>query len=125
MQLTLESKDFRYVVRGTGPGCVLVNERQLTRSFVVAQDTLVEDWRPESVEGLAPADLEPVLALGAEVVLLGTGDRLLFPAPAIMAACLTRGVGIEAMDNAAAARTFNVLMGEGRKVAAAFLLPGG
>ena len=41
-----------------------------------------------------------------------------------MAACLTRGIGIEVMDNAAAARTFNVLATEGRRVLAAFLLPG-
>ena len=40
-----------------------------------------------------------------------------------MAAFLQRGVGIEVMDNAAAARTFNVLAGEGRRVVAAFVLP--
>jgi len=45
-----------------------------------------------------------------------------FPAPAVMAACLTRGIGIEVMDNAAAARTFNLLANEGRRVIAAFLL---
>jgi len=43
-------------------------------------------------------------------------------APAVMAACLTRGIGIEVMDNAAAARTFNVLATEARKVVAGFLL---
>ena len=41
-----------------------------------------------------------------------------------MAALLTRGIGLEVMDNAAAARTFNVLANEGRRVVAGFLLPG-
>jgi uncharacterized protein len=66
--------------------------------------------------------MEPVLALMPSVVLLGCGPRLVFPSAAVMAACLTRGIGIEAMDNAAAARTFNVLASESRKVVAGFLL---
>ncbi|HWU70217.1 MAG TPA: MTH938/NDUFAF3 family protein, partial [Pseudoxanthomonas sp.] len=53
---------------------------------------------------------------------LGTGDRQVFPSAAVMAACLTRGVGIEVMNNQAAARTFNVLASEGRRVVAGFLL---
>jgi uncharacterized protein len=57
-------------------------------------------------------------------VLLGTGPRQRFPSAAVMAAMLTRGVGMEVMDNAAAARTFNVLATEGRTVVGAFLLPG-
>lgn len=123
MQLTLEPGDFRYLLRGADAGGVLVNERRLDRSFILAPNELIEDWRPQRADELLPEDLDPVLALAPAVVLLGSGDRLLFPAPAAMAACLTRGIGIEVMDNAAAARTFNVLAGEGRRVVAAFLLP--
>jgi uncharacterized protein len=82
----------------------------------------VTDWRPSSIDTLEIADLEPLLALEPAVVLLGSGASLRFPAPAVMAACLTRGIGIEVMDNAAAARTFNVLATEGRRVAGAFLI---
>ena len=64
------------------------------------------------------------LAHDLKPVLLGTGERQRFPSPAAMAAMLTRGIGIEVMDNAAAARTFNVLANEGRRVVAGFLLPG-
>jgi uncharacterized protein len=56
-------------------------------------------------------------------VLLGTGARLARPPVAALAPLLTRGIGCEVMDNAAAARTFNLLAGEGRKVVAAFVLP--
>ena len=56
-------------------------------------------------------------------MLLGTGSRLMFPPPRFQAALLRRGIGLETMDNAAAARTFNLLAGEGRRVVALFLLP--
>ena len=56
-------------------------------------------------------------------MLLGTGARQVFPPAAALAACLRRGVGIEVMSNAAAARTYTVLAGEGRRVVAGFLFP--
>jgi hypothetical protein len=65
----------------------------------------------------------PYSRLAPDVVLLGTGAKAQFPAPAVQAEFLKRGVGIETMDNAAAARTFNVLVGEGRNAVAVFLLP--
>ena len=57
-----------------------------------------------------------MLALQPELVVLGTGATQVFPPAAVMAACLTRGIGIEVMTNAAAARTYSVLAGEGRRV---------
>lgn len=122
MQLTLESPGFRYSLRAADAVSALVNERRLERSFVLSASELVEGWRPRTVEELEPADMQALLALQPAVVLLGSGGNLRFPAPAVLAACLTRGIGIEVMDNAAAARTFNVLAGEGRRVVAGFLL---
>ncbi|MET0327410.1 MAG: Mth938-like domain-containing protein [Luteimonas sp.] len=122
MQLNLETPDFDYVLRGADGRQALVNDRRLDRSFIVAARSLLEDWPVTDVRSLDVAALAPVLALEPEVVLLGTGDTQAFPPPATMAACLSRGIGLEAMTNAAAARTFNVLAGEGRKVVAAFVL---
>lgn len=122
MLLALENPEFRYVLRGTAPGEVLVNEGSLRRSFILSPQELVEDWPPARIEDLDAGHMQAVLELSPSVVLLGTGARHRFPAAAVMAACLTRGIGIEVMDNAAAARTFNVLATEGRKVVAAFLL---
>ena len=123
MQLSQENPDFAYVLRGVTADGVLVNQRTIARSFLLAPDCLVEDWRPTSAADLQPADLDAALALQPSLLLLGTGPRQRFPSPAAMAALLTRGIGIEVMDNAAAARTFNVLATEGRRVVAAFLLP--
>ena len=57
-----------------------------------------------------------------ELVVLGSGEAQAFPPAEVMAACLQRGIGLEAMTNAAAARTFNVLAGEGRRVVAGFVI---
>ena len=124
MQLTLERPDHEFVLRGADGDSALVNQLRLTRSFVIAPDRLIEQWEASDVRALAAADLDPLLALDPEVILLGSGASQAFPPAATMAACLSRGIGIEVMTNAAAARTFNVLAGENRRVVAGFLLPG-
>ena len=58
-----------------------------------------------------------------ELLLLGTGATQQFPSAAVMAACLQRGIGLEVMTNAAAARTYSVLASEGRRVVAGFMFP--
>lgn len=122
MQLNLERPDYEYFLRGADGAAALVNERRLTASFVIAPDTLVEDWPPRDARALVADDLAPLLALQPEVILLGTGASQRFPPAAVLAACLSRGIGIEVMSNDAAARTFNVLAGEGRRVVAGFLI---
>ena len=121
MQLHLDRPDHEFFLRGADGVSALVNERTLQHSFIVAPDTLIEQWPVTDASALTAADLEPLLALNPELIVLGTGRLQVFPAPEVMAACLTRGVGIEVMANAAAARTFNVLASEGRRVVAAFV----
>jgi uncharacterized protein len=123
MQLSHERPDYTWVLRGADGRRARVNERVLERSFALSPEQLLEDWpAPATPAALEPAHLEPLLALQPELLVLGTGERQVFPPPAVLAACLTRGIGIEVMDNAAAARTYNVLAGEGRRVVAALLL---
>ena len=122
MQLVQDRPDAAHVLRGADGGSALVDDRVLRASFIVTPETLVEDWRVRDAAALAPDDLAPLLALDPEVVVLGTGGTQAFPPPDTLAACLARGVGLEAMTNAAAARTFNVLASEGRRVVAAFVI---
>jgi uncharacterized protein len=124
MQLHLERPDHEFFLRGADGTSALVNDRRLTASFLLAPDTLVESWPVREVATMSPADLEPLFALSPELVLLGCGDRQTFPPAATLAACLSRGIGLETMTNAAAARTFNVLASEGRRVVAGFVLAG-
>ncbi|HEU0307360.1 MAG TPA: Mth938-like domain-containing protein [Lysobacter sp.] len=125
MQLNLEHPDHEFLLRGADGTIAVVNDRQLTASFIVAPDRLIDAWPVGDARSLAADDLAPLLELDPEVVLLGTGAMQVFPPAAVMAACLGRGIGIEAMTNAAAARTFNVLASEGRRVVAGFILHSG
>ena len=122
MQLNLEQPDHEFLLRGADGTIAVVNDRRLTSSFVITPERLIEAWPVADARALTADDLAPLLALDPEVVLLGTGATQVFPAAAVMAACMSRGIGIEVMNNAAAARTFNVLAGEGRRVVAGFIL---
>lgn len=124
MQLNLERPDYRYFLRGADGASALVNERRLTRSFVIAPHALVEDWPVIAAALMTPADIDALLELEPELLVIGTGAIQKFPPAVVMAACLQRGIGIEVMSNAAAARTYSVLAGEGRQVVAGFVLPG-
>ena len=122
MQLNHERPDYDFALRSADGRSARVNDRVLTASFILMPSRLVEDWPVRAGQPLAADDLAPLLALDPELVVLGTGDSQVFPAAAVLAACLTRGIGCEVMNNAAAARTYNVLASEGRRVAAGFML---
>jgi len=122
MQLNHELPDYTYALRAADGHSAKVNDRVLRASFVLAPNELLEDWPVRESASLMPEDFVPLLSMNPELILLGTGENQVFPSAAVMAACLTRGIGIEVMTNAAAARTFNVLAGEGRRVVAGFLL---
>lgn len=122
MQLNLENPDHEFTMRGADGESALVNERRLTRSFILAPDRLIEDWAAHDVSALAPHDLEPLLALDPELLILGCGADQAFPPAETLAFCLSRGIGLETMTNSAAARTFNVLAAEDRRVVAGFVI---
>ena len=122
MQLNLERPDYTWYLRGADGASALVNERVLRSSFVISPERLVEDWPVRDATALDASLLEPLFAMNPELVVLGTGATQVFPPPAILAAFLTRGLGIEVMTNAAAARTYSVLAGEGRRVVAGFVM---
>ena len=107
-------------IRHYGPGSITVNQTAYDVSVVVLPDRVV-DWPPQRFADLAAAHFELIRALNPEVVLLGTGTRLRFPAGSLTRCLVEAGIGLEVMDTGAACRTYNVLMGEGRRVAVALL----
>ncbi|MCX7891932.1 MAG: Mth938-like domain-containing protein [Burkholderiales bacterium] len=108
---------------GYGEGYVAVNGVRHERSIVVLPDRVIADWAPASLDALEAAHLAPLVTLGIEILLLGTGARLRFPRPEVIRPLTDARIGFEAMDAHAAARTYNILTAEGRRVAAALLLP--
>ena len=123
MELILNHPDGYLFVRRVEKQRIMVVNHELERSFLLAPDRLIENWPIADVGLLDALHVESVLALDPELVLLGTGQHQHFPASAFIAGFLRRGIGIECMDNAAAARTYGLLAGEGRRVVAAFVLP--
>ena len=108
-------------IRAYEQGRIQVNETIVDRHVVVTAERLIADWAPAFAE-LRPAHLEALRDLEPEVLLLGTGARLRFPGPDCMSVFLQQGVGVEVMDTAAACRTYNILLGEGRRVVAALFM---
>ena len=82
-----------------------------------------DEWPAPALADLSERDVEPILALRPqpEFVLLGTGEKSHFPPPAFIAALEARGIGVEAMDSRAAARTWGVLRAEDRWIVAALM----
>lgn len=122
MDLSHERPEGYLFFRSATPTRITVVDRVLERSFLLMPDHLVEDWPVQRPEDFDPAAAEALAALQPEVVLLGTGQRQVFPAREAQVALLRRRIGIEVMDNAAACRTYNLLAGEGRRVLAAVML---
>jgi uncharacterized protein len=124
MQLTEHRHERELFVRHADSASVTIVDRIFSCSLIVSAERVVESFPVRTFAELDTDAIVAILSLQPEVVLLGTGARTTFPAPAVLAEFLKRGIGLETMDNAAAARTFNVLVGEGRRAVAVFLLPG-
>ena len=122
MKLHLDPATARNAITGYGDGYVMVNRQRYERSLVVLPERILLDWPPTSFEALAPEHLAALAGLDREIILLGTGARLRFPRPEIMQSLIQSGVGVEVMDVRAACRTYNILLAEGRRVAAALLI---
>jgi uncharacterized protein len=104
-------------VTGYGPGYVLINGQRHETSLIVTPDKVVL-WDVAGFDSLSPENFSSLRQLQMEIILLGTGPRQRFPHPSVAASL----AGLEVMDVHAACRTYNILVAEGRKVAAALLL---
>jgi uncharacterized protein len=105
---------------GYGEGFVMINGRRHDTSTIVTPERLLQ-WSAASFDALQEADFQTLLDLNPEIVLLGTGPRQRFPHPRLVRALTDKRIGLEAMDLQAACRTYNILMAEERRVAAALL----
>ncbi len=106
------------LIRGYGKGEFRINDEVFRNSLIVATSALREEPGLADVADLTPEHAAHILAFEPELVLIGTGPRQVFPAPAFGALFLKSGIGFEVMDTGAACRTFNVLVSEQRPVVA-------
>jgi len=121
--MTQQRADGINLIRRYGADFIVIGENEIRESCIVSATSLVS-WAPRSVNELTSEHLEVLFALRPEVVVLATGARQVFPRAALRAEFATRKIGLEVMEIGAACRTYNVLVGEERKVFGAILLPG-
>jgi uncharacterized protein len=101
---------------------ITVNGAPYAQTIALTPEEVFADWRAIPIADLADSDFETLLANSPEIILLGTGKTHVFPPRELIFAFARRGIGLEIMDTAAAARTFNVLSTEGRQIAAVLYL---
>ena len=122
MELNLERPRDYLFVRRADAHAVVIGDTPFKRSIILTREKVVADWSVSDIAAMTPEHVAPIVALKPDVVLLGTGAHQQFPSQAVLAAFLQRGVGVEVMDNAAAARTWDILASEGRNVVAVFVV---
>jgi uncharacterized protein len=122
MKLSQDSRGEQYSIRAYTDSSVTVNEDIYTRPLVVTAGKLLRDWSAPSFSELDASHLRELKDLDMEILLLGTGNRQRFPDPRLLLTLQDRGVGIEVMTTPAACRTYNILIAEGRAVAAALFI---
>ncbi len=126
MKLHLDPITGSNAITGHGPGFVVVNGSNINHPVIVLPDKIIDPWliasMPATAQSLCIADFTALLAIKPELVVFGSGSKFQFPLPTILAAFSAARIGFEVMDTPAACRTYNVLMSEGRRVAAALLV---
>ena len=107
-----------------GQGFVAVNGSNIGNPVIVLPDKLFNPWSIMAAVApmLSVADFAVLLDLKPELVVFGSGNKFCFPAREIMTTFAQAGIGFEVMDTPAACRTYNVLVSEGRRIAAALLI---
>jgi len=122
LKLHADPQSVQYIVTAYSAGQVAVNGRALSRSLLLLPDRIDESWGPDNFSALALSHIEQLALLPCDVLLLGTGARQHFPSPALLRPLIETGRGFEVMDTSAACRTYNILVAEGRAVAAALII---
>jgi len=110
-----------HTVTGYGADFVTINGQRHESSVIVTPEQVLP-WQAAGFDALVETDFEVFLGLDLEILLIGTGAKQRFPHPSLTRALLEKRIGVEAMDLQAACRTYNILMAEGRRVAAALLM---
>lgn len=108
-------------IQAYGEGWIQVRNQRHEGSLLLTHAGTVAPWTGQAFEGLVPTDFEQLLAHDPELVIFGSGSKLRFPRPALYAALVKAGIGLETMGTGAACRTYNILVQEGRRVVAVLL----
>jgi uncharacterized protein len=118
MQLVLDNDPRIYTIRQYAQGEIVVGDQVLRRPCIISAARLVADWPAASPAELDAQTLAPLLELQPSIILFGLLPSHTPPPRSILSGLQERGIAVEAMSLGAACRTYNVLVHEGRPIAA-------
>jgi uncharacterized protein len=122
MKLHTSNTDKYQTVTGYDQSGVEINAQRFDYSVLVMPETPPRAWDVSRFDDLTAAHFEQIALDKPDVVVLGTGERQRFVHPRLIASLSSQHIGVESMDSHAACRTYNILMGEGRKVTLALII---
>ncbi|PCJ83964.1 MAG: hypothetical protein COA54_14575 [Thiotrichaceae bacterium] len=122
MKFAQDSQDEGYVITAYEEDNITINGKAFFNSLIISRTKLDENWNLNQIDSLQPEHIDQILILNPELILIGTGKKLTFPAVAIYSEIIKKGIGVDFMDTQAACRTYNILMSEGRDVVAGLIL---
>ena len=125
MKLHSDDTQQYQTVTGYHAGVVEINAQPFDYSLTVLPEVPPRPWNVTRFEDLTAAHFEQIAEDRPDVVILGTGERQRFVHPRLIASLSNQRIGVESMDSQAACRTYNILMGEGRKVTLALIVGSG
>lgn len=122
MQFNLESAKNRKLVSNYGPGYIEIAQQRYETGLLLFENSVIPDWTETDPKALSIESFEPILDKQPSILILGTGSKLVFPEPSVIAGLFKYQVVLETMTTSAACRTYNVIASEGRCVAAALMI---
>jgi uncharacterized protein len=121
MEIEKDTGQATYQIQTYKERCIIINNQEYRHSIAVMPEELINPWGPDSFDGLSDEHFQILLPYKPQVVLLGTGKQLHFPPSHLYSVLTNHKIGVEVMDTAAACRTYQILMTEGRHVVAALI----
>jgi uncharacterized protein len=122
MEFKLDNNPAKYLIQSVSAAGIKINDIIYQKNLIVGTDQLIENWVVNSFSELTIPNFEKIIALQPSILLLGTGAQHQFLKPELMSFLLNKRIGVEVMNTRAAARTFNVLISEGRNTVTALFI---
>lgn len=122
MKLQSDPHSGANTITGYGDGYVEINKTPYAHAVVLSSDGAISEWPVQNFESLESKEFSQLIDLKSELIIIGTGKRQRFPKPELLKSLISAKIGFEVMDSQAACRTYNILVGEGRKVVLALIV---
>lgn len=117
MKFSLETPS-AVTVRHVEQGLIRIGDESITETVVLFRDSIHRGIVCGDVDRLSVDELSDLIDAGPEIIIMGAGWQPGLPPRDLVFALARKGIGFEMMDTPAACRTFNILISEGRDVAA-------